>query len=48
MQHRCASFRGHIVLQTQTCTYFSPAHSTGQRFVYTSTADGTAHIYGKL
>ncbi len=42
------TFRGHKVLQTLIRAYFSPAHSTGQRFVYTGDADGTARIYGTL
>ena len=42
------TFRGHTVLQTLIRAYFSPAHSTGQRFVYTGSADGTVRIYGKL
>ena len=42
------TFRGHKVLQTLIRAYFSPAHSTGQRFVYTGSADGTAQIYGGL
>ncbi len=42
------TFRGHTVLQTLIRAYFSPAHSTGQRFVYTGSADGTVRIYGTL
>ena len=41
------TFRGHTVLQTLIRAYFSPAHSTGQRFVYTGSADGTVRIYGE-
>ena len=40
------TFRGHSVLQTLIRAYFSPAHSTGQRFVYTGSADGTPRIFG--
>jgi hypothetical protein len=41
------TFRGHTVLQTLIRAYFSPAHSTGQRFVYTGSADGAVRIYGE-
>ena len=40
------TFRGHSVLQTLIRAYFSPAHSTGQRFVYAGSADGTPRIFG--
>lgn len=40
------AFRGHSVLQTLIRAYFSPAHSTGQRYVYTGSADGSVRIYG--
>ncbi|CAL8463196.1 g2730 [Coccomyxa elongata] len=39
------AFRGHSVLQTLIRAYFSPAHSTGQRYVYTGSADGSVRIY---
>ena len=46
--HDCSvqAYRGHSVLQTLIRAYFSPAHSTGQRFVYAGSADGTVRIYG--
>jgi hypothetical protein len=40
------AFRGHSVLQTLIRAYFSPAHTTGQRYVYTGSADGSVRIYG--
>lgn len=40
------TFRGHSVLQTLIRAYFSPVHTTGQRFIYTGSVDGTVRIYG--
>lgn len=37
--------RGHSVLQTLIRAYFSPAHSTGQRYIYTGSHSGKVHIY---
>jgi len=46
------TFKGHQVLTTLIRCYFSPLASTGQRFVYTGSADGMVYIYdtytGKL
>ncbi|GLI64220.1 hypothetical protein VaNZ11_007417 [Volvox africanus] len=39
------TFRGHSVQSTLIRAYFSPAHSTGQRFVYTGSALGAVHVY---
>ncbi|KAF9292044.1 hypothetical protein BGZ68_000612 [Mortierella alpina] len=39
------SFQGHKVLRTLIRCHFSPAHSTGQRYLYTGSADGMVHIY---
>ncbi|GLC38560.1 hypothetical protein PLESTF_001547000 [Pleodorina starrii] len=39
------TFRGHTVQNTLIRAYFSPEHSTGQRFVYTGSADGAVHVY---
>ncbi|GIL45394.1 hypothetical protein Vafri_2645 [Volvox africanus] len=39
------TFRGHSVQNTLIRAYFSPAHSTGQRFVYTGSALGAVHVY---
>ena len=37
---------GHSVSSTLIRAYWSPMHSTGQRFVYTGSADGHIHIFG--
>jgi len=34
------TYRGHHVLKTLIRAYFSPAHSTAQRFIYAGSADG--------
>ena len=39
------TYRGHAVLQTLIRAYFSPLASTGQRFIYTGSVDGTIHVY---
>jgi WD repeat-containing protein 23 len=39
------TFRGHMVLGTLIRCYFSPLATTGQRFVYTGSADGAVFIY---
>ena len=41
-------YRGHSVMQTLIRAYFSPADTTGQRFVYAGSADGVVHIWGAL
>jgi len=40
-----ATYRGHSVLQTLVRCYFSPMHSTGQRYIYTGSSDKSVHIY---
>ncbi|XP_072954462.1 LEC14B homolog [Typha angustifolia] len=40
-----ATFRGHSVLRTLIRCYFSPAHSTGQRYIYTGSSDKCVYIY---
>ncbi|KAK3164407.1 hypothetical protein QOZ80_1AG0017480 [Eleusine coracana subsp. coracana] len=40
-----ATFRGHSVLRTLICCYFSPMHSTGQRYIYTGSSDQCVYIY---
>ena len=46
------TFRGHKVVSTLIRCYFSPMESTGQRYVYTGSGDGTVVVYdtytGKL
>ncbi|KAF8062665.1 LEC14B protein [Scenedesmus sp. PABB004] len=39
------AYRGHGVLQTLVRAYFSPAHTTGQRYVYAGSADGTVRAW---
>jgi WD repeat-containing protein 23 len=40
------SYRGHSVMQTLIRAYFSPADTTGQRFIYAGSADGVVHVWG--
>ena len=39
------TFRGHQVLKTLIRCYFSPAETTGQRYVYSGSKDGRMFIY---
>ncbi|KAF9994669.1 hypothetical protein BGZ79_000543, partial [Entomortierella chlamydospora] len=39
------TFQGHKVLRTLIRCHFSPAHTTGQRYLYTGSADGKVAIY---
>uniref|UniRef100_A0A0D6R1N9 Uncharacterized protein n=1 Tax=Araucaria cunninghamii TaxID=56994 RepID=A0A0D6R1N9_ARACU len=39
------TYRGHAVLRTLIRCYFSPAFSTGQKYIYTGSHDGSVHIY---
>eukprot|EP00164_Ancoracysta_twista_P002717 GFYU01003617.1.p1 GENE.GFYU01003617.1~~GFYU01003617.1.p1 ORF type:complete len:491 (-),score=81.48 GFYU01003617.1:121-1593(-) len=39
------TYVGHHVLQTLIRCYFSPRHTTGQRYIYTGSADGKITIY---
>ncbi|CAI5474415.1 unnamed protein product [Closterium sp. Yama58-4] len=39
------TYRNHHVLQTLIRCYFSPLHSTAQRFVYSGSHDGAVYIY---
>ena len=39
-------YRGHSVMQTLIRAYFSPANTTGQRFIYAGSADGVVHVWG--
>lgn len=41
------TFRGHSVLSTLIRAYWSPAATTGQRYVYTGSADGGVWVYGE-
>ncbi|XP_059632631.1 LEC14B homolog isoform X3 [Cornus florida] len=40
-----ATYRGHEVLRTLIRCYFSPAHSTGQSYIYTGSSDSSVYIY---
>lgn len=40
-----ATYRGHSVLRTLIRCYFSPAYSTGQRYIYTGSHDASVYIY---
>lgn len=43
-----ATYRGHIVAQTLIRCHFSPAFTTGQRYIYTGSADGRLYLYDTL
>lgn len=49
LKHPCdqsvATYRGHAVLRTLIRCYFSPAYSTGQRYIYTGSHDNCVYIY---
>ncbi|KAH7666883.1 WD repeat protein DCAF11/LEC14B protein [Dioscorea alata] len=40
-----ATYQGHSVLRTLIRCYFSPAYSTGQRYIYTGSSDNCVYIY---
>ncbi|XP_028781643.1 LEC14B homolog [Neltuma alba] len=40
-----ATYRGHSVLRTLIRCYFSPSYSTGQKYIYTGSSDGSVYIY---
>ncbi|KAF6176580.1 hypothetical protein GIB67_034442 [Kingdonia uniflora] len=40
-----ASYSGHAVLRTLIRCYFSPAYSTGQKYIYTGSNDSGVYIY---
>ncbi|KAI3903056.1 hypothetical protein MKW92_012113 [Papaver armeniacum] len=40
-----STYRGHSVLQTLIRCYFSPVHSTGQKYIYTGSNDWSVYIY---
>lgn len=40
-----ATYRGHSVLCTLIRCYFSPAYSTGQKYIYTGSTDGSVYLY---
>lgn len=49
LKHPCdqsvATYKGHSVLKTLTRCYFSPAYSTGQKYIYTGSSDFGVYIY---
>ena len=40
------TLRGHFVATTLIRAYWSPAHTTGQRYIYSASADAAVYIYG--
>ncbi|KAF5732729.1 LEC14B protein isoform X2 [Tripterygium wilfordii] len=40
-----ATYKGHSVLRTLIRCYFSPAYSTGQKYIYTGSHDSSVYIY---
>ncbi|CAM9357835.1 unnamed protein product [Discosporangium mesarthrocarpum] len=42
------TFEGHVVRRTLIRCYFSPEHSTGQRFIYSGSSDGRVCIWDLL
>lgn len=40
-----ATYKGHSVLYTLIRCYFSPAYSTGQKYIYTGSGDSVVYIY---
>ncbi len=38
------TYRGHAVLQTLIRCHFSPAETTGGRYIYSGSADGRIHV----
>lgn len=42
------TYRGHSVLHTLIRCYFSPVHTTGQRFIYSGCSTGSVVIYDAL
>ncbi|KAH6755509.1 transducin family protein / WD-40 repeat family protein [Perilla frutescens var. hirtella] len=43
-----ATYKGHTVLRTLIRCYFSPAFSTGQRYIYTGSTDSSVYVYDVL
>ncbi|KAK3289064.1 hypothetical protein CYMTET_3488 [Cymbomonas tetramitiformis] len=42
------TYRGHHVLQTLIRCYFSPAHTTAQRYIYSGSQDGGIYVWDVL
>jgi WD repeat-containing protein 23 len=39
------TYRGHVICETLIRCYFSPLHTTAQKYVYTGSADGRVYVY---
>ncbi|CAI5730207.1 unnamed protein product [Hyaloperonospora brassicae] len=42
------TYRGHMVVETLIRCYFSPLHSTAQKYIYTGSADGRVYVYDSV
>ncbi|KUG00299.1 DDB1- and CUL4-associated factor 11 [Phytophthora nicotianae] len=42
------TYRGHMVIETLIRCYFSPLHSTAQKYIYTGSADGRVYVYDSI
>lgn len=42
------TYRGHMIMETLIRCYFSPLHSTAQKYIYTGSADGRVYIYDTI
>lgn len=42
------TYRGHMVMETLIRCYFSPLHSTAQKYIYTGSADGRVYVYDSI
>ncbi|KAG1708818.1 hypothetical protein DVH05_022439 [Phytophthora capsici] len=42
------TYRGHVVVETLIRCYFSPLHSTAQKYIYTGSADGRVYVYDSI
>ncbi|KAL4164456.1 hypothetical protein KRP22_004322 [Phytophthora ramorum] len=42
------TYRGHMVVETLIRCYFSPLHSTAQKYIYTGSADGRVYVYDSI
>ncbi|KAH9620356.1 hypothetical protein KSS87_005774 [Heliosperma pusillum] len=49
LKHPCdqsvATYKGHSVLRTLIRCYFSPEYSSGQKYIYTGSNEGSVYIY---
>ncbi|KAF1331458.1 Wd40 repeat-containing protein, partial [Globisporangium splendens] len=42
------TYRGHMIMETLIRCYFSPLHSTAQKYIYTGSADGRVYVYDSI